>query len=112
MAVVSSTSPKRSPLTQATITLPALNRQHSHNAQTCATANAAAVLTRLRPKQDSRSSSPKSSSVSSSPSGSPSQAERRTSWEDCRCTKREGYVSFPDFDRVVAEVGGKCGGRQ
>ncbi|KAK0309723.1 hypothetical protein LTR01_003920 [Friedmanniomyces endolithicus] len=112
MAASTPTPPKpRSPLTQATLTPPALNRQPSHHAHTSATADndATTVLTRLRPKLDSRSSSsspPKtgsvvSSSPSPSPSGSPSRAEGRD---------REGYVSFPDFDRVVAEVGGKCWG--
>jgi len=101
----------RPPLTRATITPPALNRQPSHHAQTSAPADATTVLTRLRPKLDSRSSSssPKTSSVSSSTEGSPSLAERRTCWEDCK-GQGGGYVSFPDFDRVVAEVGGKCGG--
>ncbi|KAK0265095.1 hypothetical protein LTS09_001504 [Friedmanniomyces endolithicus] len=125
MAASTPTPPKpRSPLTQATLTPPALNRQPSHHAHTSTTADndATTVLTRLRPKLDSRSSSsspPKTGSVvssspspspSPSPSGSPSRAEGRVSWEDCMGKDREGYVSFPDFDRVVAEVGGKCWG--
>jgi len=119
MATSTSTPPKpRSPLTQATLTPPALNRQPTHHAHTSATADndATTVLTRLRPKVDSRSSSsspPKTGSVSSSPSpspsGSPARAEGRVSWEDCVGKEREGYVSFPDFDRLVAGVGGKCG---
>ncbi|KAK5706670.1 hypothetical protein LTR97_001660 [Elasticomyces elasticus] len=92
---------KRLPLTQATVTPPALNRQHSHNAPTCNTASATAVLTILRTKNGSRSSSPRSSPVSS-PSDSP-QTHRRTSWEDCRC-QREGYISFPDFDELNAKA--------
>ncbi|TKA58728.1 hypothetical protein B0A55_12213 [Friedmanniomyces simplex] len=100
----SSTTLKRLPLTQATVTPPALNRQNSHNAQARATANATAVLTSLRTKTGSRSSSPKASPVSS-PSNSP-QMDRRTSWEDCRC-QRDGYISFPDFDQLKAKAEGR-----
>ena len=28
--------------------------------------------------------------------------ERRTSWEECT-RKREGYISFPDFDQLREE---------
>ncbi|KAK3069306.1 hypothetical protein LTR53_012462 [Teratosphaeriaceae sp. CCFEE 6253] len=102
---------KRSPLTQATVTPPSLNRQHSHNAQSGAPANASSLLASLRTRTGSpgRTASPKSSQPST-PSDSP-QAEHRTSWEDCKC-QRDGYISFPDFDQLKAKGRQECADRQ
>lgn len=97
---------KRSPLTAATITQPQLNRQHSYNTSpeptmrsksTDGHSNATAVLANVA----SRAASPRRKSPHPSPVPSPGM-ERRTSWEECE-KKREGYVSFPDFDQLRAE---------
>ncbi|KAK5108281.1 hypothetical protein LTR62_008596 [Meristemomyces frigidus] len=107
---------KRLPLTQATVTPPSLNRQHSYNSRTSsASSNASAALSSIRTRslspQGTASSSSPLSRTTSSPvsltSGSPGM-ERRTSWEDCT-RQRGGYVSFPDLDEVCARVQGGGG---
>lgn len=103
---MAASSLKRSPLTAATITQPQLNRSHSYTSspdqhQTTKTANATAVLSNVA----SRTASPRRKSPSVSPLPSPSEQpsmERRTSWEDC-VRKRDGYISFPDFDQLREE---------
>lgn len=102
-------TPKRSPLTAATIPPPSLNRQTSHNAQ--------ADLTRVSSSTDattvlanvvSRKTSPQrcsSKSAQSSANSSPAPESRRVSWEECmqKAEAVDGYVSFPDFDQLKAE---------
>lgn len=89
-------APKRSPLTAATITPPHLNRQPSANAipeTGKSRTDATTVLANVASKTSSRRKS-------ESPSGS--LDERRPSWEECT-QKRDGYVSFPDFDQLRAQ---------
>lgn len=99
--MASNQAPKRSPLTQATITPPSIDRQHSYNARATFLTTATAVLANLR----SRSASPSStkSSPATTPLETPAGTDRRTSWEDCT-RQRDGYISFPDFDHLRAQA--------
>ncbi|KAF2207161.1 hypothetical protein BST61_g6294 [Cercospora zeina] len=81
---------------------PHLSRQESYSVKRdpmgSLPVNASLVLASVA----SRATSPGRKSASSSPLPSPgSETGRRTSWEDCKA-KRDGYVSFPDFDDLQA----------
>lgn len=103
---MAASSLKRSPLTAATITQPQIVRQHSYtsspeHSQKPKCGNATAVLATVA----SRTASPRRKSPPSSPLPSPAEQpsmQRRTSWEDC-IRKRDGYISFPDFDQLKEE---------
>ena len=94
----------QSSLTKCTVTPPHLNRQHSYGLrQQDGGRNASSALATVA----SRTASPgRKSPTTTSPFPSPTDrvmmmptAERRTSWEECKA-KRDGYISFPDFDQL------------
>ncbi|EMF11838.1 uncharacterized protein SEPMUDRAFT_126249 [Sphaerulina musiva SO2202] len=78
---------------------PHLSRQDSYSAQRDQTASSRQVnATLVLASVASRASSPgRKSPTSPLPSPGVNGGGRRTSWEDCK-VKRDGYVSFPDFD--------------
>lgn len=88
----------QSSLTKCTVTPPHLNRQHSYGLRQDSGRNATSALATVA----SRTASPGRKSPTTSPFPSPSDrmpSERRTSWEECK-VKRDGYISFPDFDQL------------
>src|ERR1700761_7010020 len=91
---------KRSALKPAPLP-PCVNRQNHAprpDGTRSSPTDAATVLANVA----SRAASPRRHSSSNSPLNTPSespQRERRTSWEECM-QKREGYISFPDFDAL------------
>lgn len=79
---------------------PKLSRQDSYSVQRDQTAssrpvNASLVLASVASRATSPGRKSPTDSLPSPGSG------RRTSWEDCK-VKRDGYVSFPDFDDLQA----------
>ncbi|SMY27309.1 unnamed protein product [Zymoseptoria tritici ST99CH_1A5] len=89
---------KQPSLTKPSLTPPHLARQHSYSTRqdNIHHSDATSVLSNISSR---RSTPPRS------PDERP-QSDRRESWEDCKL-KREGYVSFPDFDRLRAMGEGK-----
>ena len=113
--MAAATTLKRSPITAATITPPSLNRQHSYNSQANSNTNNTSTkrrqtdATTVLANVASRAASPRRKSDGNhsplpSPLETPNTAgsDRRISWEECM-KKREGYISFPDFDQLRAE---------
>ncbi|GAB7362375.1 hypothetical protein MBLNU230_g2700t1 [Neophaeotheca triangularis] len=98
---------KRSPLTPSTITPPSLDRQHSYNSRKSpnnkpSPIDATSALAKVASRPNSPRQTPASTPLASPSSELPAH-HRRSSWDSCS-HKRDGYISFPDFDQLRAAV--------
>lgn len=91
-----------SSLTKPSVTPPHLNRQHSYSTKQDGGRSQRSDASTVLASVASRTASPGRKSPTTTPLPSPSDdpnGSRRTSWEDCKL-KRDGYISFPDFDQL------------